>query len=178
MLDVEAHVSKKRRLSDADDSASAAATLTNVFRRMLSEQLGQFETRMQKWVDDRLDMQDVKFEKQFVNLEQKLDQISSRLDERVTNDERLAAQDKKCQERFEHLEDELENLSSQIDDRVWVEVDDLKTSIREDFDDLRTETEDFVRQEVRSAANGVARYISDIEINVIGGRLDFVPPDE
>ncbi|PSR94036.1 hypothetical protein BD289DRAFT_451588 [Coniella lustricola] len=163
---------KKRRLSDADGSAIAAATLKDILRSVVSEQFGQFETRIQALVDDRFKMQEAKLEKRFDELEQKLGGSYSKVDEHVS------AQYAKYQKRCDDLEGDLQDLSSQIDDRVWLEVDELKTNIHEEFDDLRTETEDLVRQEVRTAANGIIRHLNNVEVNVIGGKLDFEPVAE
>lgn len=88
-------------------------------------------------------------------------------------DKRLTQQEKKYEERLDNLEDQLEDIERHVDERVWLEVDDLRTGIQDDFDQLRTETEDFIREENRNAVDVIRKQLSESDVNIVGGRLEI-----
>lgn len=88
-------------------------------------------------------------------------------------DKRLTEQEKKYDERLNNLEDQLEDIERHVDERVWLEVDDLRTGIQDDFDQLRTETEDFIREENRNAVDAIRKQLSESDVNIVGGRLEI-----
>lgn len=88
-------------------------------------------------------------------------------------DKRLTEQEKKYEERLDKLEDEIQDIENHVDERVWLEVDDLRTGIQDDFDQLRTETEDFIREENRNAVDVIRKQLSESEVNIVGGRLEI-----
>lgn len=88
-------------------------------------------------------------------------------------DKRLTEQEKKYEERLDKLEDEIQDIENHVDERVWLEVDDLRTGIQDDFDQLRTETEDFIREENRNAVDVIRKHLSESDVNIVGGRLEI-----
>lgn len=88
-------------------------------------------------------------------------------------DKRLTEQEKKYEERLDKLEDEIQDIENHVDERVWLEVDDLRTGIQDDFDQLRTETEDFIREENRNAVDAIRKQLSESDVNIVGGRLEI-----
>ena len=88
-------------------------------------------------------------------------------------DQRLTEQEKKYEDRLDKLEDQIQDIESHVDDRVWLEVDDLRTGIQDDFDQLRSETEDFIREENRSAVDVIRKQLSESDVNIVGGRLEI-----
>lgn len=87
--------------------------------------------------------------------------------------QRFTEQEKKYEDRFDKLEDQIQDIERHVDDRVWLEVDDLRTGIQEDFDQLRTETEDLIREESRSAVDVIRKELSESDVNIVGGRLEI-----
>ncbi|KUI64024.1 Myosin-3 [Cytospora mali] len=59
----------------------------------------------------------------------------------------------KGKDQVEQLNEDLQALENHIDDRVWVEVDDLRTSVRGDFDELQRELRCDVADLVQDALN-------------------------
>lgn len=88
-------------------------------------------------------------------------------------DKRLTEQEKKYEERLDNLEAQLEDIERHVDERVWLEVDELRTGIQDDFDQLRTETEDFIREENRNAVDVIRKQLSESDVNIVGGRLEI-----
>lgn len=88
-------------------------------------------------------------------------------------DKRLTEQEKKYEERLDNLEAQLEDVERHVDERVWLEVDDLRTGIQDDFDQLRTETEDFIREENRNVVDVIRKQLSESDVNIVGGRLEI-----
>lgn len=88
-------------------------------------------------------------------------------------DKQLTEQEKKYEERLDNLEAQLEDIERHVDERVWLEVDDLRTGIQDDFDQLRTETEDFIREENRNAVDVIRKQLSESDVNIVGGRLEI-----
>lgn len=88
-------------------------------------------------------------------------------------DRRLSEQERKYEERLDKLEDEIQDIENHVDERVWLEVDDLRTGIQDDFDQLRTETEDFIREENRNAVDIIRKQLSESDVNIVGGRLEI-----
>lgn len=88
-------------------------------------------------------------------------------------DKRLTEQEKKYEDRLDKLEDEIQDIENHVDERVWLEVDDLRTGIQDDFDQLRTETEDFIREENRNAVDVIRKQLSESDVNIVGGRLEI-----
>lgn len=87
--------------------------------------------------------------------------------------QRLGEQEKKYEDRLDKLEDQIQDIERHVDDRVWLEVDDLRTGIQDDFDQLRTETEDMIREESRTAVDVIRRELSESDVNIVGGRLEI-----
>lgn len=88
-------------------------------------------------------------------------------------DKRLTEQGKKYEDRLDKLEDEIQDIENHVDERVWLEVDDLRAGIQDDFDQLRTETEDFIREENRNAVDAIRKQLSESDVNIVGGRLEI-----
>ena len=88
-------------------------------------------------------------------------------------DQRLTEQEKKYEERLDKLEDEIQDIERHVDERVWLEVDDLRTGIQDDVDQLRAETEDFIREENRNAVDVIRKQLSESDVNIVGGRLEI-----
>lgn len=88
-------------------------------------------------------------------------------------DQRLTEQEKKYEDRLDKLEDQIQDTERHVDERVWLEVDDLRTGIQDDFDQLRTETEDFIREENRNAVDVIRKQLSESDVNIVGGRLEI-----
>lgn len=88
-------------------------------------------------------------------------------------DQRLTEQEKKYEDRLDKLEDQIQDTERHVDERVWLEVDDLRTGIQDDFDQLRTETEDFIREENRHAVDVIRKQLSESDVNIVGGRLEI-----
>ncbi|KKY30895.1 hypothetical protein UCDDA912_g09166 [Diaporthe ampelina] len=101
-------------------------------------------------------------------LTEQLGRMETRMKEWV--DQRLTEQEKKYEDRLDKLEDQIQDIESHVDDRVWLEVDDLRTGIQDDFDQLRSETEDFIREENRSAVDVIRKQLSESDVNIVGGR--------
>lgn len=97
--------------------------------------------------------------------------MESRLKEWV--DQRLTEQEKKYEDKLDKLEDQIQDIERHVDDRVWLEVDDLRTGMQDDFDQLRTETEDFIREENRNAVDVIRKQLSESDVNIVGGRLEI-----
>lgn len=87
--------------------------------------------------------------------------------------QRLGEQEKKYEDRLDKLEDQIQDIERHVDDRVWLEVDDLRTGIQDDFDQLRTETEDMIREESRTAVDVIRKELSESDVNIVGGRLEL-----
>lgn len=66
--------------------------------------------------------------------------------------------------QVEEVQDDLEALQTRIDDRVWVEVDDLRTTVRSDFDDLQHELRGSVAQLVQDALDDAVESGSVVEL--------------
>ncbi|KAL1868941.1 hypothetical protein Daus18300_005777 [Diaporthe australafricana] len=118
--------SKKRKLSNSATEGVEIGCIERMCRKIFSEQLGQMETRMKEWVDQR-----------------------------------LAEQEKKYDDRLDKLEDQIQEIEGHVDERVWLEVDDLRTGIQDDFDRLRSETEEFIREENRGAVDDIRKQLSE-----------------
>lgn len=88
-------------------------------------------------------------------------------------DRRLTEQEKKYEDRLDRLEDEIQDIDRHVDERVWLEVDDLRTGIQEDFDELRAETEAFIQEENRNAVDVIRKQLSESDVNIVGGRLEI-----
>jgi F0F1-type ATP synthase membrane subunit b/b' len=88
-------------------------------------------------------------------------------------DQRLTEQEKKYAERLDKLEDEIEDTYRHVEDRVWLEVDDLRTGIQEDFADMRAEAEAFIQDENRNAVDVIKKQLSESDVNIVGGRLEI-----
>lgn len=130
--------SKKRKLSDSAAEGVEVGFIERICSKIFTEQLGQMETRMKAWVDQR-----------------------------------LTEQEKKYEERLDKLEDEIQDIERHVDERVWLEVDDLRTGIQDDVDQLRAETEDFIREENRNAVDVIRKQLSESDVNIVGGRLEI-----
>ncbi|KAI3390559.1 hypothetical protein diail_9204 [Diaporthe ilicicola] len=129
---------KKRKLSDSAAEGVEVGCIEKICRKIFSEQLGQMESRMKEWVDQR-----------------------------------LTEQEKKYDDRLDKLEDQIQEIEGHVDERVWLEVDDLRTGIQDDFDQLRSETEDMIREENRSAVDIIRKELSESDVNIVGGRLEI-----
>lgn len=88
-------------------------------------------------------------------------------------DQRLTEQEKKYDDRLDKLEDQIQEIEGHVDERVWLEVDDLRTGIQDDFDQLRSETEEFIREENRGAVDVIRKQLSESDVNIVGGRLEI-----
>lgn len=130
--------SKKRKLSGSTTEGIEVGVIERICTKIFTEQLGQMETRMKAWVDQR-----------------------------------LTEQEKKYEDRLDRLEDEIQDVERHVDERVWLEVDDLRTGIQDDFDQLRAETQDFIQEENRNAVDVIRKELSESDVNIIGGRLEI-----
>lgn len=130
--------SKKRKLSSSATEAVEIGFIERICSKIFTEQLGQMESRLKEWVDQR-----------------------------------LTEQEKKYEDKLDKLEDQIQDIERHVDDRVWLEVDDLRTVIQDDFDQLRTETEDFIREENRNAVDVIRKQLSESDVNIVGGRLEI-----
>lgn len=102
-----------------------------------------------------------------VPLRQRVTQLEQRLS--IVEGERDEARG-----RVVKLEEEVEELEARIDDRVWVEVDELGTSIREEFQDLERD----IRHEAAEAADDaiegvVSRHLANARVHILDGRLEI-----
>lgn len=88
-------------------------------------------------------------------------------------DQRLTEQEKKYEDKLDKLEEQIQDIEGHVDERVWLEVDDLRTGIQDDFDQLRNETEDFIREENRNAVDVIRKQLSESDVNIVGGRLEI-----
>ncbi|POS70128.1 hypothetical protein DHEL01_v211477 [Diaporthe helianthi] len=130
--------SKKRKLSGTATEGLQVGFIERICSKIFTEQLGQMETRMKAWADQR-----------------------------------LTEQEKKYEERLDRLEDEIQDIDRHVDERVWLEVDDLRTGILDDFEQLRAETEDFIQEENRNAVDVIRKQLSESDVNIVGGRLEI-----
>ncbi|ROV88151.1 hypothetical protein VPNG_10298 [Cytospora leucostoma] len=101
------------------------------------------------------------------------------LEQRVAEVERERDEAKR---RIGDLELELESLDSQIEDRVWVEVDELQTSISKDFDalerELRGDVREYVEEQMGPAVSKAKRQLANADVSIIEGRLEVNFDDE
>ncbi|KAK2611648.1 hypothetical protein N8I77_004978 [Diaporthe amygdali] len=102
---------------------------------------------------------------------EQLGQMENRMKEWV--DRRLTEQEKKYEDKLDKLEEQIQDIEGHVDERVWLEVDDLRTGIQDDFDQLRNETEDFIREENRNAVDVIRKQLSESDVNIVGGRLEI-----
>ncbi|KAK7697313.1 hypothetical protein SLS64_013661 [Diaporthe eres] len=124
--------SKKRKLSSSATEAVEIGFIERICSKIFTEQLGQMESRLKEWVDQRFNEQEKKYE-----------------------------------DKLDKLEDQIQDIERHVDDRVWLEVDDLRTGIQDDFDQLRTETEDFIREENRNAVDVIRKQLSESDSRLV-----------
>lgn len=86
---------------------------------------------------------------------------------------RIRDLDQANQDEHVALDRQVDDLERHIDDKVWVDVDELRTSIYEDFDELRREHEEFIRDETNTAVDELKFTLSEAEMSFVGGRLQI-----
>ncbi|KAL2285937.1 hypothetical protein FJTKL_07429 [Diaporthe vaccinii] len=169
---------KRRRMSGEGCVEENETHLERICARLLEKQkadlLGRIseESRETKnWVGEQLK----NIERQCQgHLDQRIAELEQSYQARfLALDSLLRNLDKACQDQHGKLDKQVEDLEQCIDDRVWVEVNELRTSVYEDFDDLRREHEEFIRDETSNAVGDLKLALSDAEVSFVGGRLEI-----
>ncbi|ROV87784.1 hypothetical protein VMCG_10796 [Cytospora schulzeri] len=108
-------------------------------------------------------------EKRLANVERERDSARARIEELEDQLQGLV----KGREQVEQLGEDLQALDNSIDDRVWVEVDDLRTTVRSDFDELQQELRCGVADLVQDAlGDAVQSQLAAARIRIRDGILE------
>lgn len=169
---------KRRRTSGEGSTGEQEALFERICARLLEKQKADMLDKISEesrgtrvWVGEQL--KDVEKRCQG-RLDQRIAELEQGYQARfLALDSRLRELDEACEDKHGKLDHQVDDLEQCINDRVWVEVDELRTSVYEDFDDLRREHEEFIRDETSNAVGELKVALSDAEVSFVGGRLEI-----
>lgn len=169
---------KQRRMSGEGGTGEEEPHLERIYARLLEKQkadlldkISEESRETKKWVGEQLENVE---ERCRGHLDQRIAELEEDYQARfLAFDSRLRDLDEACEDKHGKLDHQVDDLEQCVDDRVWVEVNELRTSVYEDFDDLRREHEEFIRDETNNAVGELKLALSDAEVSLVGGRLEI-----